>query len=274
MKDLVLPGCGDIVRRHDPDRFLMTMVLPADRREDLWALYAFNYEIARTREAVTEPLLGRIRLQWWRDEIARLYDGAREGAEQGGGVLPTLAAAIRRRNLPRQDLDALIDAREADLAPAPPPTLAALESYAAATHAPLVRLARLTLGREGDEAAVRNAAVAYSLTGLLRAVPFHASCRRCLLPADLMAEYGIREQALYDGAPGPGFPALARIVAGRARECAAAAHLSGDKLIRSMNALSSIYINKISGIMYDFNAIKENSAPAFLHIRFLIKNKI
>src|SRR6201984_811294 len=58
-----------LVRRHDHDRYQTVLFAPAARREALFALYAFNYEIARVRESVTQPMLGQIRLQWWRENI-------------------------------------------------------------------------------------------------------------------------------------------------------------------------------------------------------------
>ena len=64
-----------LVRQHDRDRFLTTLFAPDDRREDLLALYAFNHEVAKTREVVSEPTLGRIRLQWWRDNLEAIYAG-------------------------------------------------------------------------------------------------------------------------------------------------------------------------------------------------------
>src|SRR5437660_12894095 len=54
-----------LVRQHDRDRYQTTLFAPAERHEALLALYAFNYEIARVRETVSEPMLGQIRLQWW-----------------------------------------------------------------------------------------------------------------------------------------------------------------------------------------------------------------
>src|SRR6202045_4412867 len=63
-----------LVRRHDRDRFQTVLFAPAARREALFALYAFNYEIARVRESVTEPMLGRLRLEWWREIIAAAYE--------------------------------------------------------------------------------------------------------------------------------------------------------------------------------------------------------
>src|SRR3954470_19055619 len=62
-----------LVRRHDRDRYQTVLFAPAARREALFALYAFNYEIARVRESVTQPTLGLIRLEWWRENIAAAY---------------------------------------------------------------------------------------------------------------------------------------------------------------------------------------------------------
>src|SRR5437588_1275677 len=64
-----------LVRRHDRDRFQTVLFAPAARREALFALYAFNYEIARVRESVMQPMLGQIRLQWWRENIAAAFEG-------------------------------------------------------------------------------------------------------------------------------------------------------------------------------------------------------
>ena len=74
---------------------------------------------------VTEPALGRIRLQWWRDMLDAIYGRAGPAARGGDAA----GRAIRRRAAPRP-FRALIDAREADLADEPPATLAALEAYA------------------------------------------------------------------------------------------------------------------------------------------------
>src|SRR5271155_5910321 len=65
-----------LVRRHDRDRYQTALFAPAARREALFALYAFNYEIARVREAVTQPMLGRIGLEWWRENIAAAFGGS------------------------------------------------------------------------------------------------------------------------------------------------------------------------------------------------------
>ena len=64
-----LSSLGALVRRADPDRFLTALFAPPGRREDLFALYAFNHETARAREVTREPMMTMIRLQWWREVV-------------------------------------------------------------------------------------------------------------------------------------------------------------------------------------------------------------
>ena len=62
-------------KRRDPDRFLCALFAPAERRDDLLALLLFNDELARIPDAVTQPVTGLIRLQWWRDALDELLTG-------------------------------------------------------------------------------------------------------------------------------------------------------------------------------------------------------
>ncbi len=98
--------CEHQVRHHDKDRFLASLYAPAERRPFLFALYAFALEIGRVRRVVREPLVGTIRLQWWREAL----DGTR--AEEAGAnpVMVALQDAARRSGL---EVDRLIDAVEA-----------------------------------------------------------------------------------------------------------------------------------------------------------------
>jgi NADH dehydrogenase [ubiquinone] 1 alpha subcomplex assembly factor 6 len=187
----VLSGVARLVRRHDRDRFLTALFAPPERREDLLALYAFNYEVARTREAVSEPMLGQIRLQWWRESIDAIYAG---GPVRHHEVVEPLAAAIRQRALSRGHFERLIDGRARDLEAEPPASLAELEAYAEDTSARLVWLALEALGERGEAAlkAGREVGIAYALAGLLRAVPFHARFKRLYLPSDLCAAAELR----------------------------------------------------------------------------------
>jgi len=210
------------LRRHDRDRYLTTLFAPAERRGALIALYAFNFEVAKTREIVREPLLGRIRLQWWRESIDAIYRGAPLRQHE---VIAPLAAAIRRHDLTRYHFDRLIDAREADLADEPPADLAALERYADDSAARVVRLALEILDTRDAESteAGRDVGIAWSLVGLIRALPVHAGLRRLSLPADLVAETGLDMARFLEAKPSPALSRIVEHLAARAREHLAAA---------------------------------------------------
>ena len=176
-----------LLRRHDRDRYLLALFVPAARRLAVQNLYAFNYEIARIRETVSEPMLGQIRLEWWREGIDAAFGG---GAVRRHQVLTPLADTIRRSGLSREHFERLIAARERDLAPEPPATIAALEAYAEETSAPLQLLVLEALGAADAEAnrAARDAAIAYALSGLLRATPFQARSPRYAVAPPLVQE--------------------------------------------------------------------------------------
>ena len=162
---------------------------PAARREALFALYAFNYEIARVRESVTQPVLGQIRLQWWRENIAAAFEG---GGTRHHPVAEALAAIIGEFRLTRDHFDGLIDARETDLTDEAPASLAALEDYAEASSARLVWLALEVLGVHDSAAsdAGRHIGIAYALAGLLRLLPLRT---RPIIPAGMSMRRGVSE---------------------------------------------------------------------------------
>lgn len=205
------------LRRHDRDRFQTVLFAPADRREALIALYAFNYEVARIREVTREPLLGQIRLQWWRDALAEIYAGA---PPRRHGVAVSLARAIRDHRLSRAHFDALLAARELDLADQPPESLGALEAYAEGASASLVLLALEVLDVRSAEAATVGQAVgiAYALAGLLTAVPFHAAMKRTYVPQDMIDSYAIElERGVFELKSSPGLIESAKEIAALAR---------------------------------------------------------
>jgi phytoene synthase len=212
--------CLEQVRRFDRDRYLTTLFAPAARRADLLALYAFNVEVARIRELVREPLMGHVRLQWWRDAIAEIY----AGSERRHQVVQALAPAVRRHGLSRAHFDRLLDAREQDMSTEPPADLPALVAYAHSTAGSLGLLAVELLGgsaapppRAAADAAIAAAAArawtAHALVGLLRAVPYHAHQHRIYLPQSLLAEHGVAAHDLLDLRPGRGLAAVAGHIA-------------------------------------------------------------
>ena len=202
-----LSAVGALARAADYDRYLTAVFAPAGSREALFALIAFNHEVARIPEAVSEPMLGRIRLQWWREVVEAAYAG--EPARRHEVAVP-LADAIRACGLDRAPFDALLDARESDLEDGGPPDLAALERYAAATGGALTALMLRASGADSGPAleAGRQVGTAWALIGTLRAVHRAAAQGRVMLPADLLGEAGILANDLRAGR---GFDRLADV---------------------------------------------------------------
>ena len=79
------------MRSHDFARYASTLFVPRDQRRALLALYAFNVEISRVRDQVSQPLPGEMRLQWWTD----MLPGAGHGGVEGNPVAAELLRAIR-----------------------------------------------------------------------------------------------------------------------------------------------------------------------------------
>ena len=216
-----ISACGALVQRHDRDRYLSALFAPEAEREQLFALYAFNQEVAKTAEVVSEPMLGQIRLQWWRESLAGIYAGRPRAHE----VVVPLAGTIAEKHLPRDLLEMLVDAREFDLDPAPPEDFESLRVYVEGTSTLLLRLALKVLGAE--DSASRQAAdhlgPAWAYLGLLRALPLHARQKRCYLPADLCEEAGLDLQELFELRSSPALRKVSGILMRAAAEHLAAA---------------------------------------------------
>jgi NADH dehydrogenase [ubiquinone] 1 alpha subcomplex assembly factor 6 len=186
---------AELVRRDDRDRFLTALFVPADRRADVLALYAFNAELARIRTSVSETLIGRMKLQWWRDVIDSIYAG--RGGPQGNPVTEALENTISSRKLSRAHFEAIIATRERDMDNDEAGFTFAdtldLEGYAEGTASRLIDLALEILGAttEANTVAARHVGIGYALTGILRAVLFHAAENRLLLPKAELAATGV-----------------------------------------------------------------------------------
>jgi len=190
--------CFDLVRAADKDRFLAALLVPDEGRRGLLALYAFNVELSRVREMVSEPQLGEIRLTWWRDVIDSIY----AGETPAHPVSEELALAIEAGGLPQSGLLNMIEARRGDLYDDPMRTLGDLEGYLGETASALIQMAALVLaGGEGVTAAEAAglAGVAQGMTGLLRSLPLHRSRGQCYLPADILARHGLNPAHVLSG---------------------------------------------------------------------------
>jgi phytoene synthase len=193
--------CEMLVRSGDRERFLSTLFAPAEHRGALFALYAFNLEIARIREAVRDPLAGEIRLQWWREVL----HGQERGGVEGHPVAAALRATMLTHGLSEERLTAILDARGFDLRGEPMRSVRELEHYAAGTASNLIVLASSVLDAALDVPSisdlVHHAGIAAGIAGLLKAFPAHARRGQLYVPLEVLERHGGSETDVARGKP-------------------------------------------------------------------------
>jgi 15-cis-phytoene synthase len=215
--------CAELVRTADRDRFLAALFAPAERRGALYALYAFNIEVARVREVAREPMPGEIRLQWW----SEVLDGARSEEASANPVASALLTAIARHRLAPTNLMALIEARRFDLYDEPMASTSDLEAYARKTSSALIALAVQILAgtdAEAAPAAADPAGTAVAIAGLMRAFPLHIARRQLYVPVELLARHGVAPEDLFAGQSPAGLGAAFAELRNLARRHLRAAH--------------------------------------------------
>lgn len=94
-------------RAHARDYYLSALLAPRKVRDDLLVLAAFEGELNRIPQSVSEPLLGEIRLQWWRDWI----EAIEPGVCSGNPVADAFGDVVLRHDLDKGALVASVDAR-------------------------------------------------------------------------------------------------------------------------------------------------------------------
>ncbi|TDH64245.1 hypothetical protein E2C06_02570 [Dankookia rubra] len=203
-----LSPIAEFARRHDPDRFLCALFAPPERRDALFALIAYNHELARAREAAKTPLIALMRLQWWRDAVAQAAEGLPARRHE---VAAPLHAAIAAGALDPADLLALADAREVEAEEEGMPTREAFAAYLRGTAGGFaVAAGRLLGAAPALLPALQRAGAAYGLAGVLRSVRSLAGQGRCLLPQDALDATGLTPAAVVQ-APEAARPVLAAL---------------------------------------------------------------
>jgi len=191
--------CFGELGKLDRDRYLTVLAAPAGQRDALAVLAAFNLELARVADTVSEQMLGFIRLQWWREALEEIEQGK---PVRRHAVATSLATVQRAHDLPLAWLQQMVDAREQDLATGGGETIAAVDAYLDATSGNLIRLSLLVGGLPPQDPLVtegaRLAGIAYGLTGLIRAGLFHARQKRLMLPRAVLQQHGVNIDHLFD----------------------------------------------------------------------------
>ncbi|KAK4048444.1 hypothetical protein OIV83_004790 [Microbotryomycetes sp. JL201] len=225
--------CTQLVRASDKDNLWPVYFYPQHSRPAYLALRAFNVELATIDDNVSNPMVGRMRYQWWRDSIKQVFD---------------------RSQLSPYHFTRLINSREQHFLNPSFNNLQDLAEYSAGTQASLLYLLLQAttktqrsatsqpnmasplsdgtgkdlphsklfehVGNEHDgsnetnparglrdpddltlDHAASHLAVAITISILLRSIPYHARKRINVIPAVIAARHNMREEALFRQGP-------------------------------------------------------------------------
>ena len=183
----------DVVRRAGTSFYWAMRLLPIDKRDAMYALYAFCREVDDIADEPA-PEAGKLAgLDGWRQSLDRLYSG--QIPEQI--VARALIAPIARCGLPREPFDAILRGMETDArGPVRAPSMAALIAYcdnvAGAVGRQSVRIFGCADARAEDFALATGRAL--QLTNILRDLAEDAADGRLYLPSEALLAAGIETE--------------------------------------------------------------------------------
>ncbi|MEO8754384.1 MAG: presqualene diphosphate synthase HpnD [Casimicrobiaceae bacterium] len=191
------------------------MFLPPPRRRAITALYAFCREVDDVVDEIPDVDIARTKLAWWRQEIARTFDGTPQHP-----VAQALVPVVREFALPAELFQTIIDGMAMDLEQARYLDFPALELYCHRV-AGVVGLMSAEIFGYADprtKGYARDLGVAFQLTNICRDVGEDARRGRIYLPQDDLARFGVAPSSLLRADYSEPFRALMAFEVGRTQE--------------------------------------------------------
>ena len=189
----------DAVKRGDKEKYLANLCAPPNARAALFAVQAFNLELANIRTKTSEANTANLRFQWWRKALEQ----AQSGNPPNHPVALALSSAMQHHKLTTRYLEQMIEAREADISITQPETLDDLLLYCEQTSGAMLLLGMESVGSHGDsttEQAATLAGVTCALATLLRGFAFHVSQDNCTyIPAEIARTHSLSLKSILSG---------------------------------------------------------------------------
>ncbi|SFC94298.1 farnesyl-diphosphate farnesyltransferase [Thiohalospira halophila DSM 15071] len=191
------------------------LFLDPDRRRAITALYAFCREVDDVVDECSEPSVARMKLEWWRQEVERLFDGQPQHP-----VAQALAPWLERFDLPREHFHEVIDGMEMDLDIHDYPDFRTLSLYCYRVASVVGLMAAEIFGYQSRQTRqyANDLGMAFQLTNILRDVHEDAQRGRIYLPAEDREAHGVSRQDLLMGRETEDMRSLFAFEADRARD--------------------------------------------------------
>jgi phytoene synthase len=187
--------CRRIHAAHGRTFYHATLLLPRERRPDVWALYAFARVADELVDAPVSP--DPATLLAWRDQaMAAIRSGSRP--DPGLPVLDATWHTIRALGLEPDLLGEFLDSMVMDLTVSRYATWQDLRAYMRGSAAVIGELMAPLLGARGDAALTHAASLgeAFQLTNFIRDIGEDHGRGRIYLPAQDLARFGVSEALL------------------------------------------------------------------------------
>ncbi|KAI2785484.1 Squalene/phytoene synthase [Daldinia loculata] len=270
--------CVAQLRQSDYDSYLIRNILPKQRQDAYDALRAFNLELVRLPELVSNPTIGLMRMQFWRDAVKNTFAGKPPKEPIMILLHKVISELTEMGGMPSSIkfwLLRLINTREQYMDNKPFTSLASLEEYAENTYSTLMysNLAALSINSMHMDHLASHIGKACGIVAILRGVPILAapsppvkspygasvgSGRNpvLLLPLDVMAETGLKEEDVYRHGPrADGFQDAVFKVATRAN----------DHLITAREMLKNLRAGQSPGHEYEHHGEERHEYPLATH---------
>ena len=179
-----------LIQKNDPDRFFITVFAPKEIQDPLLVLYAFNFELSRILETISDPMVGQIKFQWWWDFIDALFDEskAKDKAFSHHPLFAGMKYITSNGFTSKDELHLIIKGQETVLDESPPARIEDLIEIIGQRSDPLFDIAA-RLERYDDVKDFSKISIAWGLVGLIRAVPYHAKLGKIYIPSELFKKY-------------------------------------------------------------------------------------
>ena len=188
--------------------------LPDARRRGMTVLYAYCREVDDIVDEVTDPAVARMKLAWWRKEVAAVFHGTPQHP-----VALALKPVVAEFGLPREHFDTIIDGMTMDLEQSRYLDYATLERYCHRVAGVVGLLSADIFGYEdpATHTYANELGIAFQLTNIIRDVGEDARRGRIYLPQDELQRFAVNAADILGNRTTPAFKRLMAFQVARAR---------------------------------------------------------